>query len=96
MVKRLSTVREIRVQSLGREDPLEKAMANHSSILAWKMSWMEEPVAESWTRLSNFTSLLLSDVLLSFFTLILTLFEFFFEEVLYSQGPKFKKYRRVQ
>ena len=94
MVKCLSTVQEIRVQSLGREDPLEKAMATHSSILAWKMSRMEEPVTKSWTRLSNFTSLLLSNVLLSFFTLILTLS--FFEEVLYSQGPKFKKYRRVQ
>ena len=41
-VKRLSTVRETQVQSLGREDPLEKEMAIHSSILAWRISGMEE------------------------------------------------------
>ena len=41
-VKRLPTMREIRVQSLGREDPLEKEMAIHSSILAWEILWMEE------------------------------------------------------
>ena len=43
MVKRLPTTQETRVQSLGREDLLEKEMATHSSILAWKMPWMEEP-----------------------------------------------------
>ena len=43
MVKRLPTMRETRVQSLGREDLLEKEMATHSSILAWKIPWMEEP-----------------------------------------------------
>ena len=42
-VKRLSTMRETRVQSLGREDPLEKEMAIHSSTIAWKISWTEEP-----------------------------------------------------
>ena len=42
-VKRLPTMREIQVQSLGREDLLEKEMATHSSILAWKIPWMEEP-----------------------------------------------------
>ena len=36
MVKRLPAIRETQVQSLSREDPLEKEMANHSSILAWK------------------------------------------------------------
>ena len=36
-------MRETWVRSLGREDPLEKAMATHSSILAWKIPWMEEP-----------------------------------------------------
>ena len=35
-------MRETRVQSLGWEDPLEKEMATHSSILAWKIPWMEE------------------------------------------------------
>ena len=43
MVKRLSTMQEIRVQSLGREDPLEKEMAIHSSTIAWKIPWTEEP-----------------------------------------------------
>ena len=43
MVKRLPTMRETRVQSLGQADPLEKEMAIHSSILAWKIPWMEEP-----------------------------------------------------
>ena len=46
-VKHLPTMREIRVQSLSREYPLEKEMAPHSSILAWKIPWMEEPVGYS-------------------------------------------------
>ena len=36
-------MRETRVRSLGREDPLEKEMATHSSILAWRIPWMKEP-----------------------------------------------------
>ena len=43
MVKRLPTMQETQVQSLGWENPLEKEMATHSSILAWRFSWMEEP-----------------------------------------------------
>ena len=43
MVKRLPTMQETRVQTLGQEDPLEKEMATHSSILAWEIPWMEEP-----------------------------------------------------
>ena len=43
MVKRLPIMWETRVQSLGQEDLLEKEMATHSSILAWKIPWMEEP-----------------------------------------------------
>ena len=43
MVKHLPTMQEIWVQSLGGEDVLEKEMASHSSILAWKIPWMEEP-----------------------------------------------------
>ena len=43
MVKHLPTMREIQVQSLGWEDPLEKEMATHSSTLAWKIPGMEEP-----------------------------------------------------
>ena len=42
-VKRLPTMRETRVRSLGREDPLEKEMATHSGILAWKIPWTEDP-----------------------------------------------------
>ena len=42
-VERLSTMRETGVQSLGQEDLLEKEMATHSSILAWKIPWTEEP-----------------------------------------------------
>ena len=62
-VKRLSAMRETRVQFLGQEDPLEKEMATHSSTLAWKIPWMEEPdrlvygVAKSRTGLSNFSNL---------------------------------------
>ena len=39
----LPAMQETRVQSLGWEDPLEKGMANHSSILAWRIPWTEEP-----------------------------------------------------
>ena len=41
-VKNLLTMQEVRIQSLGQEDPLEKGMATHSSILAWRISWAEE------------------------------------------------------
>ena len=43
MVTNLPTTQETGVQSLGREDPLEKEMATHSSIPAWKIPWTEEP-----------------------------------------------------
>ena len=42
-VKRLPTMQETQVRSLGWEDPLEKEMATHSSTLAWKIPWMEDP-----------------------------------------------------
>ena len=63
MVKRLPTVKETWIQPLGWEDLLEKEMTTHSSILAWKIPWMEEPGRlqsmglQSGTRLSNFTSM---------------------------------------
>ena len=64
IVKRLPTMWETWVRSLGREDPLEKEMATHSSILAWKIPWTEEPGGlqsmgsqKSQTQLSDFTSL---------------------------------------
>ena len=60
-VKRLPTMWEIWVQSLGWEDLLEKEMATHFSILAWEIPWTEEPGRlqsrglQSQTRLSDFT-----------------------------------------
>ena len=42
MVKNLSAMQEMWAQSLGEEDPLEKGMAAHSSILAWKIPWTED------------------------------------------------------
>ena len=61
-VKHLPAMWETQVQPLGREDPLEKEMATHSSTLAWRIPWMEESggptvhaVAKSWTQLSDFT-----------------------------------------
>ena len=43
MVKNLPAMQETQVRSLGQEDPLEKEMATHSSILAWRIPWTEEP-----------------------------------------------------
>ena len=71
-VKHLSTMRETRVRSLGWEDLLEKEMAIHSSTIAWKIPWTEEPgkgrkesphvhrVTKSGTQLSDFTYLVLN------------------------------------
>ena len=61
MVKNPPAMQETWVRSLGQEDPLEKGMATHSSILAWRIPWTEEPgrllgvlgVAKSQTRLSD-------------------------------------------
>ena len=58
-VKCLPTMQETRVQSLGREDPLEKEMATHPSIYAWRIPWTEEPDglqfmgSQSWTELKR-------------------------------------------
>ena len=43
MVKSLPAMQETRVQFPGQEEPLEKGMATHSSVLAWRISWTEEP-----------------------------------------------------
>ena len=43
MVKNLPAMQEIQIRSLGWKDPLEKGMATHSSILAWRIPWTEEP-----------------------------------------------------
>ena len=61
-VKHLPTIQETQVQSLGQEDLLDKEMATHSSILAWKIPWMEEPGGprgrkESGQNWSDLTSL---------------------------------------
>ena len=60
VVKNLPAMREPWVQSLGWEDPLEEAMADPSSILAWRVLWTEEPgglqsmgVGKSWTPLGD-------------------------------------------
>ena len=60
MVKNLPAIQETQVQSLGQKDPLEKGMATHSSIVAWRIPWTEEPgglqsvgVAKSRTQLSD-------------------------------------------
>ena len=63
MVKSLPATQETRVQSLGQEHPLQKGMATHSSILAWRIPWTEEPgrlhtvhgVTMSRTQLNEFT-----------------------------------------
>ena len=59
MVKNLPAMQEIRIRSLGQEDPLEKGMGTHSNILTWKIPWTEEPGglhsmgSQSQTQLSN-------------------------------------------
>ena len=49
MVKSVSTMQDIQVQSLGQKNPLEKGMVTHSSILAWRILWTEEPIG-LWTH----------------------------------------------
>ena len=56
MVKNLSAIRETWVRSLGWEDPLEEGMATHSSILAWRIPWTEEPgrlQSTGWQRVGH-------------------------------------------
>ena len=59
IVKNVPAMQETQVRSLGQEDPLEKGMAIHSSILAWRIPWTEEPGGlqtmglQSHTRLNN-------------------------------------------
>ena len=52
-VKNLLPMQEAQVWSLSQEDPLEKGMATHSSILAWRILWTEEPVRLQSTRLQR-------------------------------------------
>ena len=61
-VKNLPAVRETWIRSLGREDPLEKEMAAHSSIFAWEIPWKEEPgELQSMGLQKNWTQLIFSD-----------------------------------
>ena len=53
VVKNLLAIEEMRVQSLGREDTLEKEMTSHSSILAWRIPWTQEPVRLRSTELQR-------------------------------------------
>ena len=60
MVKNVPAMQETQLQFLGQEDPLEKEMATHSSILAWEIPWTEEPgelqrmgLQKSWKQLSD-------------------------------------------
>ena len=73
LVKNLPAMWETWVQFLGWEDPLEKDTTTHSSILAWRIPWTEEPgrlhtvhgVAKSWTRLSYFHFYLCRTIILA-------------------------------
>ena len=73
-VKNLLAVQETWVQSLGWEDPLEKGMATHSSILAWRMPWTEEPGGlQPWSRKESDTTELLTqqqEIYISSFPLV--------------------------
>ena len=53
MVKNLPAMQKTWVQFLGQKDPLEKEMATHSSILAWRIPWRDHGLAKSLTRLSD-------------------------------------------
>ena len=58
-VKNLPAMQETWVQSLDQEDPLEKGMATHFSILAWRIPWIEEPSrlqSKSWIRLKQLST----------------------------------------
>ena len=57
MVNNPPAIQETRVGSLGQKDPLEKGMATHSSILAWKIPWTEEPggLQSMWSQESDTT-----------------------------------------
>ena len=57
MVKSLPAMQEMGVQSMGREDPLEKGTATHSSILAWEIPWTEEPGGHEFTFTFDFVSI---------------------------------------
>ena len=77
-LKRLPPMWETQVWSLGQEDPLEKEMASHPSILAWRIPWMEEPgrlqsmgsqrVGHDWATSPHFTSLMIASCIINSLT----------------------------
>ena len=73
MIKNLCAMWETQVQSLGWEDPLEKGMATHSSIPAWRISWTEEP--------GEFLSLIFHLFFLILFTYFCSYLYYFFSSV---------------
>ena len=90
-VKHLPKMWDTQVQSLGQEDLLEKEMATHSSILAWKIPWTEELGrlqslgSQSWTRLSNFT----------FFLSLLFLYQIYVFYIFPNSVPYFSSFLTV-
>ena len=96
MVKNLSAVQMTRVWSLGWEDPLEKGKATHSSILAWRIPWTEEPWGHKESDTTEWLTLSLSNFSYGFLILLhsgqrleLTIFQrfdifFIFEYMLFS------------
>ena len=70
-VKNLPAMQEIQLQSLGQEDALEKGMATHSSILAWRISWTEEPgrVGHDWATFTFVTKYIIFQLKLNDFIL---------------------------
>ena len=67
IVKNLPAMQKTRVRSLGWENPLEKGMATHSSILAWRIPCTDHGVTKNWTQLSNNTSTFIQNVKNIFF-----------------------------
>ena len=75
MVKNLPAMQETQVRSLGQDDPLEEGMATHSSILAWRIPWTEEPgglqsvESRTYNNWFSHSFLMYSGVLLNFWLL---------------------------
>ena len=93
IVKNLPAMLETWLPSLGQEDPPEKGMATHSSILAWRIPWTEEACwlqsmgsARSWTRLRDFTSLNDSRVCFSLSSVLMIMYGLDSKASVYNAG----------